>query len=142
METSTFATLMLEERDRLQETIKGIKAKQREAEREIAQLEAQLSAIAVYEAALKGAGAVKEAAGRRGRRGGKREELLSLIAEHPAGLTRADIIAVMEALGDKAATQSISNALAALKKAGRVVQEGKMYKVREHLQGAGVSLSR
>lgn len=131
METSNFATLMLEERDRLQEAIKGIKAKQREAEREIAQLEAQLSAIAVYEAALKGTGTVKEVVGRRGRSGGKREELLKLIAERPEGLTRAEVIAAMQAQGDKAATQSISNALAALKKAGRVVQEGKVYKVRE-----------
>ena len=35
----------------------------------------------------------------------------------------------MNAHGDKSAEQSISNALAAMKKAGRIIQEGKSYKV-------------
>jgi hypothetical protein len=131
MDTPPFAAFIAEERGRIHEAIKGAKAKRQQAERELTQLEAQLSAIAAYEAALKGTAAVKEAAGRRGRSGGKREELLKLIAEHPEGLTRAEVIAAMQAHGDKAATQSISNALAALKKAGRVVQEGKVYKMRE-----------
>ena len=55
----------------------------------------------------------------------------ALIAEHPDGLTRGELLPAMNAHGDKAAEQSISNALAALKKAGRLTQGGKTYKAHE-----------
>jgi hypothetical protein len=131
MDTPTFASLMVEERTRIQDAIKAAKAKRQEAEREIAQLEAQSAAIVAYDAALKGTSVPKEPGGRRGRSGHKREGILARIAEHPDGMTRAELIASMQAHGDKAAVESISNALAALKKAGRLTQEGKTYKVVE-----------
>jgi hypothetical protein len=129
MDTPTFADLMAQERARIQEAMKAAKAKRQEAEREMSQLEAQVAAIKAYDAALKGKAVPKEPRERRGRRGEKREALRELIAQHPEGLTRGEVLAAMHARGDKAAEQSVSNALAALKKAGRLVQEGKTYKV-------------
>jgi hypothetical protein len=131
MDTPTFALFIADERQRIQQAIKAAKAKQQEAEREIAQLEAQNAAIVAYDAALKGKAVPKEPGVRRGRRGEKREAIRDLIAQHPDGLTRAELLTAMQTHGDKAAEQSISNALAALKKVGRLTQEGKTYKARE-----------
>ena len=98
------------------------------------QLEAQVTAIAAYDAALKGKKAVTEPRAPRGRRGEKRDAILAAIAGHPDGITRHELIDEMHAHGDKAAEQSISNALSALKKAGHVTQEGKKYLVPEEKQ--------
>ena len=129
MDTPAFASLMAQERTRIHDAIKAARAKRQEADREIAQLEAQLAAITAYDAALKGKGIGTEQRKPRGRRGEKREAIRDLIAQHPDGLTRSELLTAMESHGDKAAEQSISNALAALKKAGRIMQEGKAYKV-------------
>ena len=134
MDTPMFADLMAQERARIQEAIKAAKAKRQEAEQEMSQLEAQVAAIKAYDAALKGKAGKsvpKEPSAPRGRRGEKREAIRELIAQHPDGLTRGELLKEMNARGDKAAEQSISNALAALKKAGRLTQEGKTYKARE-----------
>lgn len=129
MDTPAFASMMTQERTRIHDAIKAARAKRQEADREIAQLEAQLAAIAAYDAALKGKGISTEQRKPRGRRGEKREAIRELIAQHPDGLTRSELLTAMEAHGDKAAEQSISNALSALKRAGRITQEGKAYKV-------------
>ena len=127
MDTPTFTTFVADERRRIHDAIKTAKAKRQEADREIAQLEAQLAAISAYDAALKGKSLADKP--RRGRRGEKREAIRALIARHPDGITRSELLTTMQAHGDKAAEQSISNALSALKKTGRIVQEGKAYKV-------------
>lgn len=54
------------------------------------------------------------------RRKGIRNEILTVIQKHPNGIARADIIAALSAKGDAAAEQSVSNALSALKKQGKV----------------------
>lgn len=129
MDAPTFTTFIEEERTRIKEAIKGAKAKRQEAEQEIAQLEAEVAAIAAYDAARKGKKVSAEPRAPRGPKGQKREALLALIAEHPDGMTRGEIITAMNAHGDKAASQSISNTLAALKKLERVTHEGKRYVV-------------
>ena len=134
MDAPDFTSFIAEERARIQQAIKAAKAKRQEAENEIAQLEGQVTAIAAYDAALKGKKAVTEPRAPRGRRGEKREAILDLIARHPDGITRHELIDEMHAHGDKAAEQSISNALSALKKAGHVTQEGKKYVVPEEKQ--------
>jgi hypothetical protein len=126
MDAPTFASFIDEERTRIKEAIKAAKVKRQEAEDEISQLEAQGAAITAYDAALKG----KTPRAPRGPKGEKRGALLTLIAEHPDGMTRGEIIKAQHAHGDKSASQSISNSLAALKKDGRVTQEGKKYIVR------------
>jgi hypothetical protein len=125
---TTFVSTMAQERTRLHDAMKAAKARRQEAEDEIASLQAQLAAITAYDAALKGKHVMPTEPGApRGPRGQKRAAILDLIAQHPEGMTRADIIEAMHAHGDKPATQSISNVLSALKKAGRVAQEGRRY---------------
>lgn len=64
---------------------------------------------------------------RRRRRGSRRVDVLSAIASSgSAGVTRKDIIVAFNVKGDRSAEQSISSALAALKKTGAVAhQDGK-----------------
>lgn len=64
------------------------------------------------------------------RRTGVRDEVLGVIKKNPNGIGRADIIDQMSAKGDRSAEQSISNALAALKKAGTVSGDGGVYKAK------------
>ncbi len=61
------------------------------------------------------------------RRTGVRQDVLNLVTEKGT-ITRADVLMLMDAKGDKSAEQSISNALANLKKAGKLVLEDGMYK--------------
>lgn len=60
------------------------------------------------------------------RRTGIREEVLALIQQSD-GMARADILKAMDAVGDKKAEQSISNALAALKKGGILTANNGVY---------------
>jgi hypothetical protein len=62
-----------------------------------------------------------------GRRGGIRNDVLKVIEEHADGIGRAAILKVMGA-EDKSSQQSISNALASLKKAGTVTADSGLYK--------------
>jgi hypothetical protein len=141
MDAPNFATFIEEERARIKGAIKAAKARRQEAEQEIAQLEGQIAAIAAYDAALKGKKAVTEPRAPRGRRGEKRQAILDLVAQHPDGITRHELIDEMHAHGDKAAEQSISNALSALKKAGQLAQEGKRYIAPSKQQAASASLA-
>lgn len=61
------------------------------------------------------------------RRTGIRDEVLSMVKANP-GITRSTLLDKMNARGDKSAEQSISNALAALKKAGTITADGGAYK--------------
>jgi hypothetical protein len=65
-----------------------------------------------------------------GRRAGIREQVLGVVQENGDGVSRAKVLELMSASGDKSATQSISNALAALKKAGTVTLAGGAYKAK------------
>ena len=64
---------------------------------------------------------------RRRRRVSRRAEIVAAIASFgAAGAGRADVIRTLDVKGDKSAEQSVSNALAALKKSGEVAhQDGK-----------------
>ena len=53
------------------------------------------------------------------RRAGVRDQVLSLVTANP-GITRSALIAEMNIKGNKSAEQSLSNALAALKKGGQI----------------------
>lgn len=64
---------------------------------------------------------------RTGRRSGIREEVLSHI-KRADGISRAQLLETMGAKGTKSAEQSISNALAALKKAGTIGGDNGIYR--------------
>ena len=61
------------------------------------------------------------------RRAGVRDQVLSLVTANP-GITRSALIAEMNIKGDKSAEQSLSNALAALKKGGQIDNPDGNYK--------------
>ncbi|MDE0348742.1 MAG: hypothetical protein OXM56_03410 [Gammaproteobacteria bacterium] len=142
-----FRTQVAEEKKRLSQ-------QRRDAEKRIASLESELStlaaemkgidgelaAIEAYESATAAPAPrsrqrrarTAEAAApakrtRRRRRVSRRAEIVSVIASFgAAGAGRADIIRTLDVKGDKSAEQSVSNALAALKKSGEVAhQDGK-----------------
>jgi hypothetical protein len=74
-------------------------------------------------------GATVRSNGARGvRRAGIRENVLQRVTAHAGGVSRAALIDEMDAKGDKSAQQSISNALAALKKAGTIKAADGLYK--------------
>ena len=62
------------------------------------------------------------------RRTGVRQQVLTTIKQHPNGITRSDLMDAMQAKGDKRAEQSISNAVAALKKNGDITTEDGFYR--------------
>lgn len=96
----------------------------------LAEIDQELAAIGAYERAKMGKPerAPKAAKNTRAPRGAKREELLSLIEDTP-GLTRGEIIEKLGIKGDKSQEQSISNALATLKKAGTIAATDGKYAI-------------
>jgi hypothetical protein len=64
---------------------------------------------------------------RKPRKAGVRDEVLAKIAEHKDGIKRAELLTAMNAT-DKAAEQSISNAVSALKKDGKISGEQGLYR--------------
>lgn len=140
-----FRTQVAEEKKRLSQ-------QRRDTEKRIASLEAELSAAAADMKGIDGELAAIEAyesataapaprkrrtrkaeapapakRTRRRRRVSRRAEIVAAIASFgAAGAGRADIIRTLDVKGDKSAEQSVSNALAALKKSGEVAhQDGK-----------------
>ena len=63
------------------------------------------------------------------RRTGIREEVLALVKANP-GASRSSLIKLMGIADDKSGQQSLSNALAALKKAGTITAENGAYKAK------------
>src|SRR5512132_2275820 len=97
MDAPTFTSFIEEERARIKAAIKAAKAKRQEAEAEIAQLEQEVAAIAAYDAARKGKKAATEPRAPRGRRGEKWQAILDLVAQHPDGVTRRELLDQMNA---------------------------------------------
>ena len=89
-----------------------------EAQQKLNEANAELRALDAYEAAKHTAQPKAKAP----RQKGKRSEVIHLVASFPEGATRAELIEKLQIKGDKAAEQSLSNALAALKKGGQIDQ--------------------
>lgn len=70
----------------------------------------------------------KQTTTRSPRRSGIRSDLLAFIQGHPEGVTRAQVIELLDAKGDKSMEQSVSNALSALKKQEQVTLENGLYR--------------
>ena len=62
------------------------------------------------------------------RRTGIRDEVLAQVKAHPNGITRSEMLVAMNVKGNKSGEQSVSNALAALKKAGTITLADGVYK--------------
>jgi hypothetical protein len=137
---ATFATFIRKERARLDKSRKEALAQQAAIDNEIQAIERELTALDAYQqvkgGAAKRAPMAGKATGKRtskgvgrrspGRRGEKRQAVLDLVQQHPAGLSRGEILSQLGVKGNKSAEQSVSNALSALKKSAKLnSREGK-----------------
>lgn len=82
---------------------------------------------------VEGNGANRAAPSPSGRRSGVRADVLRVIEEHSDGINRGTILELMNAKGDKKAEQSISNALANMKKVGTIDLADGVYRLTEAL---------
>jgi len=121
-----FATFVAKERDRLATARADLMKQIDKLNKDIAKIDQEFEAIAAYEAAKSGKPVAK--ATRSARRSGVRDEVLAAI-KSAGSANRADLLVQLNAKGDKAAEQSVSNALAALKKAGTITADEGVYKV-------------
>jgi len=124
-----FENFVQQERDRLSKAREEAINHKRQADEEIARIDREFRAIEAYQAAKRGESSGRAARTRRapsGRRVGRRDEIVGLIGENPAGMTRGEIIERMGLKGDKSGEMSVSNALSALSKANKIARrEGK-----------------
>lgn len=109
---------------------KKLEAEKAQLDDRLAVINAELKALDAYQRAKAGTTVPNGATAPRGqRRSGIRDEVLRQITEAGAdGITRAQLLEKMEAKGDKSAEQSISNAVAALKKSGTITGEDGTYR--------------
>jgi hypothetical protein len=130
----TFESFVNRERTRLTRARDAALGRKSVLDRELSEIESELSAIQAYEQAKKGKSRApaKRAARtiatprKRAPRGEKRRAVLELIKKS-SGLTRGEILATLGVKGDKSAEQSVSNALTALKKQNLVASKDRKY---------------
>lgn len=94
----------------------------------------ELRAVDAYEAAKTGKAmpVARQGRGRAaptGRRGSRRESILRVIRENPAGLSRGELLDKMGLKGNRQGEMSVSNALTALTKSGQVSRIDGKYRV-------------
>jgi hypothetical protein len=123
----TFETFIAQERERLAKAREAALARKKEVEDELGAIDREIFAIAAYEQAKRGKSPATPRASRQPGRRGKRETVLEEVKKHPDGITRAELLEVMNFKGDKSGEQFVSNALSALKRDGRLNVDGKKY---------------
>jgi hypothetical protein len=126
-----FASFINQQRQQLRERREKLQADREEIDRQLAEIEKEEHAIRAYEEAKSGRTPTPTTSRRRRtgtRRTGIRQDVLNLIKQHPDGISRGDILIAMDAKGDRSREQSISNALAALKRTNAVSGEGGNYR--------------
>jgi hypothetical protein len=132
-EFGTFQAFIEKERERLNAEREAIFSQQHELEAKLAEINREMAAISAYEDTKAGKAAPAARAPRatkatgataRGRKGSKRPEILKLLAEHPDGLGRGEILEKLGLKGDKSAEMPVSNALTAMIKANEVGRKG------------------
>lgn len=125
-----FQDLIEKERERLTKLSEEYQAQIADLETKLAEIEKEMRAITAYEAAKQDkptrATRSTKASGR-APRGSKREEILAVIQKTP-GITRGEIIDTLGVKGQKGQEQGVSNALAAMKKAGAITAEDGKYR--------------
>ena len=131
-----FGEFIQQERERLNREREEVLRQHQELENKLAEIDRELEAVEAYEAAKTGRSknrSRRQSGSGRGRpqapRGSRREALLQLIRENPAGLRRGEILERMGLKGDRAGEMSISNALTALTKTNQVSRHEGRYVV-------------
>jgi hypothetical protein len=128
----TFQDFVARDRERLHAEREAIFNQQHALEGKLAAINSEMRAIDAYEAAKSGkaAPATRQTGTRRApqaRRGSRRESILRVIKENPAGLARGELLEKMGLKGDKSGEMSVSNALTALTKTKQVARHDGKY---------------
>lgn len=123
---TTLTDFFTEQREKFQKQRDDARAKLEEAETELRALDA-------YDAAKKAkAFKASDSDGpknpRKPRDSGKRIKVLQLVQEFPDGATSSELQERLGIKGDKKATQSLSNALSALKRDNKIILENGTYR--------------
>lgn len=113
------------QRERLTKKRNDAQGKIVELQAELAEIDRQLAAVLAYEKTLAGELPYPAASKRRQsakpvRRGEKQAQVLQVLGRQAGGMTRGEAIAALGVAGSKTGAQSVSNALTALKKAGKI----------------------
>ena len=133
MTEQSFADFIIRDRQRLHAEREQIFNQQKALDGRLAEINRELGAIDVYEAAKSGKApaATRQTRGPRARpqarRGSKRDALMQVIRDNPSGLSRGEILQRMGLKGDKSGEMSVSNALTALTKANQVTRREGRY---------------
>jgi chromosome segregation ATPase len=117
----SFADFITHERERLHRERETISGQQHELETKLTDINRELAAIDAYEAAKTGKPAVqpRQRTTTGGRRSGIRDQVYDIVKAKAS--SPADVRAILGiADGDKSGSQSVANALSALKKAGKL----------------------
>ena len=134
--STTLQDAMTAEREQVTRELEELAARRKELDEEETALQRRLTAAQNYFATLEGKFDAPTAArpqrapsGPRAPRGSVQDALLAVIKEHSpnGGLDRAHILELQRVKGDKKGEQRISNALANLKKAGKIGQNDGKY---------------
>jgi hypothetical protein len=132
-----FQALIEKERERLTKLAEDYHTQIAEIQGKLAEVHREMRAITAYEEAkldkpapIRTPRAPRTTSTERAPRGSKREELIALVRDNP-NISRGDILAKLDIVekDNKAGAQSVSNALANLKKAGTVLNEGGKYRL-------------
>ena len=128
-----FKGMIDKERERLTKLATDYQAQIADINVKLAEVETEMRAITAYEDAKMpkptiAPKAPRASSGTRAPRGSKRDELIDLITKHP-NLTRGDILTTLGIKGNKTQEQSVSNALANLKKAGTITADEGRYAI-------------
>jgi hypothetical protein len=123
-----------QQRQRLTKTRNDVQAKIAELQLQLSKIDRQFAAVLAYEQALAGKLAVpalskRQQAGKSVGRGKKQAEVLRVVEQRPGGITRGELIDAIGAKGSKSGAQSVSNALTALKKVGKIVSANGKWQV-------------
>lgn len=121
-----FAEYIQSERDSLTIRRRQLLNERGEIDRVLAGIETEFAAVSAYEAAKTGKTLqpTRSGAAQRARRGSRREAILSELSAAPNGMTRGELLDAFGVKGNKSGEGSVSNALAALQKAGQVARQG------------------
>ena len=119
MYETTIAELMRKERERLMSLRHDAENRKATIDAEIAEIDKELKAIDAYETIKHGKAAKA--------RTGIRAEVLQYLREHPEGSERNDLLIALQAKGDRTRERSITNALSALKRAGKIIANDGRY---------------
>jgi hypothetical protein len=122
-----FESFVEAERAKLTEARQSLLAERQSIDARLSALDSDFAAINAYEAAKTGKAIVRvgSAVSRVGRapNGSRRESILRMLSVTPSGMTRGALLQASGVKGDRAGEGSVSNALSALQKAGRVVRQ-------------------